>query len=108
MKLSFIDTIRGKRYLDSDEVWYSTSAVAKMFKDPKLNGNIKLRRFLNENEIIDDHGIHPNFVNEGYFLEHLSAIRAGKVIYSIKVSQRGINYIENLANENNNLNKNNE
>jgi hypothetical protein len=107
MKVNFLDTVSGKTYHGSDEKWYSTSAVAKMLKDPKLKGNIKLRRFLSENEIIDDYGLHPNFVNEGYFLEHPSAIRGGKVVYSIKVSRKGIEYLKSLLNESNNSNQNN-
>ena len=107
MKVNFLDTVKGKTYHGSNNEWYSTTAVAKMFKDPKLNGNIKLRRFLRENEIIDCNGLHSGFVNEGYFLEHPGALRRGKVIYSIKVSQKGIEYLKTLANENNNSNQNN-
>ena len=77
---------------------YSTSAVAKMLSHPLVNGNKKLRKFLKECGVIVDEHIGAEYCDKGYFRVFYSVRAYGKLIVpSIKVTQKGIKFIENLV-----------
>lgn len=78
---------------------YSTTSVAKMLTNRRVNGNIKLRRFLTEMGVIERGIPAQRYLKAGYFT----------VVYKpryktydpvIKVSKAGVDFIQDLVRTN--------
>lgn len=100
MKIKMTKLLKGYTLPGSNVEWFSTSAVAKSLPYTKYNGNIRMRAFLIERKVFNEYGLHPQFLNDGYFLEHNWGVKDGMAAYSIKVSRKGVNFIEKLLAEN--------
>jgi hypothetical protein len=78
---------------------YSTTAVAKMLRHREVNGNIKLRRFLTEMEVINRGIPAQQFLEAGFFtLVYKPRYRNCDPV--IKISEMGVVFIKNLVNKN--------
>jgi hypothetical protein len=78
---------------------YSTTAVAKMLRHRDVNGNIKLRRFLTEMEVINRGIPAQQFQEAGYFTVVIKP-RYKNCDPVIKVSETGVAFIKNLVSKN--------
>jgi hypothetical protein len=83
--------------IDSKRFPYSTTAVAKMLTDPRVNGNIKLRRFLREHHVLDGSMPNPEYEKLGYFLVVDRPVAFVYKVPVIKVSDAGVAFIRDLV-----------
>lgn len=76
---------------------YSTTYVSKLMVSPDNQGNIKFRKFLRDNKLLEGDLPAETYLKKGYFIVEGRLIRYGKEwVPAVKVTPEGIEFILNL------------